>query len=227
MPPEVLVATAVKDGSKWLDKFLANFKEINYPRDKLHFAFVEGNSSDDSYERLIAFKKEHNNVWLQKFDIQTENRFERLAKSRNKIFDEALDKEEYVLSIDADIVFFHPNFLNLMIKHDVDVVAPLILIEDENRFYDTLAFRCQGRNFEHEIPYFPLCVHRKLFEVESVGTCYLAKRAVFDAEVRYAGGISEQVTFCARARERGFKIWVDPTVAVIHANLPKYGVDFH
>lgn len=222
-----MVATPVKDASKWLDKFLQNFYVLDFPEEKIRFAFVEGNSSDDTFDKLKIFQEAHDNVWLRKLDVSSESRFERLAASRNKMINEALEKENHVLCIDADIVYFHPNTLNLLLSHNVDVVAPLILIEGESRFYDTFAFVHEGKNFEHEIPYCPVCVNRQLFEVESVGTCYLVKREVFEADVRYGCEINEQVSFCSEARGKGFKIWVDPKIAVLHANLPEYGVPFH
>lgn len=225
----VLVVVPVRKADRWLPAFRASFENLNWPRDKLYFAFSVAPVSDDSYGQVSQFKKTFKNVWMESFTLPGHNRFGILAQTRNRIIQQTLKEQEYVLSIDSDIVQFPSDMLDRLMAHDVDIVAPLVVIEEQKRFYDILAFSYQGKKFAHAPPYCPACKENKLFEVDSVGTCYLVKREVFDANVKYATeeDMSEQIIFCRKAREKGFKIWVDPTITVTHAYLPKYGETFH
>ena len=226
----VLVVTPVRKAARWLPFFRGSFERLSYPREKLSFAFAVGQASDDSYGHVSKFKETFKNVTIGHVNLPGHNRFMKLTQIRNKIIEENLKDQEYVWSIDSDIVNFPPNILDQLIDHDVDIVAPLVLIEGTNRFYDILAFLYQGKQFTHALPYCPACKRNELFEVDSVGTCYLARSDIFKQGIKYStheGKISEQICFCQEARKKGFKIWVDPTIKVLHANLPKYGERFH
>lgn len=227
---KLLIACVIKNAGPWLHEMLGAIDELTYPRWKTRYAFLEGMSSDGTYETLRDHvEAKYNGVWLRRFDLDVPNRFTRLATLRNKLIDEALTDENYVLMIDGDIIRFPPNIIQKLLEHRVHVVAPLVKIEGTQQFYDTLAFIHKNKNFSHLKPYCSGITHnRHYFEVDSVGSCYLVDAEVYKAGVRYAGGgISEQVLFCMRAREKGFKIWVDPRITVWHANLPKYGRTWH
>lgn len=222
----VLVVVPVRKADKWLPAFRASFEQLNYPRNKMHFAFSLVEPSD----HVEQFKKSFSHVNIEIFNDEGTNRFDRLTKTRNRLIDQNLKHQEYIFSIDCDVVQFNPDILDRLIKHDVDVVAPLVIIEGTDQFYDTLAYVHQGRNFSHLSPYCKPCRDKKLFQVDSVGTCYLVKRSVYDSKVKYGNAtqkISEQISFCNNARQKGFKVWVDPNITVQHADLPRYGDTFH
>lgn len=206
---------------------MSAIKNLHYPKDKLHFAFLEGDSNDDTYLKLLKFKEVHNNVKVERANRSIQMpRFQRLAELRNTLIDTMLQDEDYVFWVDSDIIELPPNILDILINRNVDIVAPLVLIEGDLRFYDILAFIHKGKNFTHQKPYCPQLTEN-LLELDSVGTCYLVKRKVYDSGVRYGKDMSEQVTFCLNARFKLFKVYVDPQLTVLHANLPKYGVPFH
>ena len=281
---------------------------MDYPKDKLHFACLEGNSQDNTWDKLVQFKNTHQNVWLKKNELDNDDRFEKLALLRNQLIEEGLKNEEYVFSVDSDVIDIPPETLKVLINHNVDIVAPYVFIEEQSQFYDTLAYRQEGLNFSHRFPYRPIITGKivtgkrigeltkvlrglkkelkkmdavtrwsetgrlkilkylskfsyitylsglhhimrgidreqwkinvkeavsqylknlPIFEVDSVGTCYLVKRKVYDEKARYHGGDSEQVVFCNDARAKGFKVWVDPGLTVRHVNLHSYGVEWH
>jgi MoaA/NifB/PqqE/SkfB family radical SAM enzyme len=241
---KVLVAFLVRDCEKWLDRFLACLDRLAYPEDTLQFAIIEGNSKDESWRLVETFASKHERVWLKKVDVQTDEpdsvpkRSARLGFLRNKIIDEALTDEAYVLWLDSDIVDFPRSLLTDLIKAQVDIVAPYVLIENSGLFYDTLAFRKDGFRFNPSItnglasvqkPEGAACLPNELYEVDSVGTCMLVNADVYRKGVRFGQNHpeSEQVEFCLSARVRGFRVYVDPCVKVLHAELPKYGVAFH
>lgn len=64
-------------------------------------------------------------------------------------------------------------------------------------------------------------------EVNSIGSFYLMKYKVIK-NTKYTGNNdSEQVEFCNKARENGYKIFVSPRLSVLHVNLEKYGMKWH
>jgi len=297
----VLIKSLFSNSSKWIDRFFNSLDKLDYPRDKLRFAFLEGGSRDNTWDRLKHFGDTHQNVSLSNMDVSdVSKRFERLALLRNKLIYENLKDADYVFSVDSDIVYFPPETLKALINDNVDIVAPYVFIEGTSQFYDTLAFRCRGQNFSHKFPYRPILPGKKvgdmskvvsgltkrlrtmdpsarwseegrltalkylsrfsevtylsglhealrgadkerwreeavlkyaanqsMFEVDSVGTCYLVKRRVYEGNVVYKGGDSEQVTFCNNARESGFRVWVDPSIIVHHVNLESQGEKWH
>lgn len=224
---QVLIAAPVRNSSKWIHRFLGCLDALDYPNDRLYFAFLEGDSSDDTFEKLIRFARAHSNVWLKKYSVPIEHRIARLAHLRNKILNEAVNEQDYVFWIDSDIVKFPPDMLKRFIAHDLDIIAPYVLIDGQKKFYDTLAFRFGKKRFSPQFPYCAAGRDGHVFEANSVGSCYLVKRKVYDANVRYGDQISEQVSFCFTARDKGFKIWVDPKITVLHVNLEQYGENWH
>jgi hypothetical protein len=50
--------------------------------------------------------------------------------------------------------------------------------------------------------------------------------AIFDFKVFPEGYMGEDFLFCDRARERGFEVWVDPTIKLGHMGVQEYMGDF-
>lgn len=227
---KVLVAFLVRDGEKWLERFLNCVDRLDYLKEDLKYVALEGNSKDSSWQVLSDFAHKHQGVWLTKFDVdEAVSRYKRLAVLKNRVINEALTDEEFVLWLDSDLVDLPISLLRELIKANVDVVAPYVLVEDTDKFYDHLAFRKDGLKimFPDGVPVCPLPAD--IFEVDSVGTCMLVNAGVYRKGVRYpeSDAESEQVLFCEAAKKNGFRVFADPHLKVIHANLPKYGVPFH
>ena len=247
--PRILIASIVSNQAKWLQRFLDGLEGLEYPPDRVSFAFLTGNNDDDTFELLDRFEMthqcslkwdKHNRkqcVWLKGMDILWDGfaRFERLATLRNQLVFESLEDEEYVLMVDSDVVEMPANLLSSLVEADADIAAPMVYIEDyelygNDYFYDTLAFRVGDAEFGHVTPYIPGCdsLPDHLTYIDSVGTCYLVSSAVFRAGVKYQGSetLSEQVGFCLRAKQAGFRIAVLPDVGVLHCNFEMYGERF-
>lgn len=247
--PRVMIAALVSNQANCLDRFLNEIDNLNYPKEFITYAFLTGNNDDDTSDILAKFESTHQGVnlgdpskgkvWLKGFDLDKNNgtRFFRLATLRNMLIDQALRNEDYVLVIDSDIVHIPDNLITeLMSVKEADVVAPLIFIEEfreygNTYFYDRLAFIKDGINFDHFYPYIP--GYTQLPDspvlVDSVGACYLVSANVFRAGARCIlekGDESEQVTFCDKARECGFKIAVHPQLSALHFNGEPHGIIF-
>ncbi len=125
----------------------------------------------------------------------------------------------------------------------------------DDYFYDTLAFTgFDGSRFVHYFPYIggkwddDKVIKGGCLDVKSVGTCYLVRGDVYNLgdiggfgvvkcynEVEKGKNIvmykgekkSEQLRWCDSMRNAGYKVMVDSSIKVLHANLEKYGRKWH
>lgn len=246
----VMIASIVSNQSKWLKRFLGEIDSLSYPKEQLTYSFLTGNNNDETFDILDEFEAVHQDeicwsanpckkkVWLKGNDMDCDvaPRYPRLSMLRNLLIDESLGDEDYVLMIDSDIVDIPKDLIQKLLNIRADISAPMVFIEDFNEFedtffYDSLAFLKDGIQFDHLYPYIPTydVLPSTLVDVDSVGTCYLCKAAMFtNGSVKYIGteSLSEQVGFCQLARENGYTVRVDPTVSVLHVNFEKYGGRF-
>lgn len=220
----VLVASLVSQEEPWLQRFLDCLTKLDYPKDAIRHAFVEGKNTPLLHQWAKA------NTWIKEANPSITDRLERLAHLRNLLIDEAhpIGNEDYVLWIDSDVIDFPPTLIKDLMKHGAPVVAPAVWIEgtQPEQFYDTYAFR---NIQEQNVPAFNL-PYKGLIEMGSIGTCYMvASRLYSKNNIRYHGGKtdSEQVMFCAEVRKLGERVYADFDTKIIHANLPKYGRQWH
>jgi len=209
----VLVAAPLRNEEQNLPRFLNLLESLDYPKNLLSFAFVVGDSTDKTYEKLVEWKNSHPNlkIWIKKLDLgMDKTKFERLAISRNTIVEEALKDEDYVFWLEADIETLPPETLKLLIEDDKDIVAALLVFDEpplRSRYY----LRRRERPYVKDIPV-------GLVEVDWVGGVFLVKREVYDAGIRcdVRKDIGETVSFCLKAKEHGFSSYVDTRLKVKH-----------
>lgn len=146
--------------------------------------------------------------------------------SRNSLATQAIQAEaDYVLWLDSDMVF-EPNLLERMMavltENDLDILTGLYfrrtppyspVLFDKLEIKDNLT---EWSEFS-EIP-------NHLFEVGGCGFgCVLMRTDPFlDVQSRFGnmfvpvGDTGEDLAFCWRARQCGFKVWCDPTIICGH-----------
>ncbi len=143
-----------------------------------------------------------------------------IAHNRNKLVAQAMDFT-HLLFIDADMSFA-PDTLERMLKHDKDILG---LAANHRR----LPLESVVKPLTNEDLHKPLPID--LFECASVGTgVMLIKTDVlntisapwFDFEYVDGERVGEDVSFCRKAREVGYSIWVDPTIPVRHLGEYQY-----
>lgn len=130
-----------------------------------------------------------------------------IAGNRNRAVEQMDGK--WIWWIDDDHAF-PPGILKELLRHDVDIVAPLCLRRQQP--FDPVSFTSRDSITVlplHDLP------ESGLVEVEACGSAgMLVKRHVFDAlEPPYfrmtEDGISEDIYFSDKARAAGFKIHTD------------------
>lgn len=148
-----------------------------------------------------------------------------------KPFDGQVDYD-YIMWIDSDQVF-NPQQFERVLSHDKDIMCGLYLMQNGRQFtavekWDDDYYRKNG-TFQFMQPE-DIKDKKEILEVEYSGMGFmLVKKGVYEklaypyfSPITYDFGndvkefMSEDVSFCRRAKKAGFKIYVDPQVVVGH-----------
>ena len=226
---KVVIASIMRDEehNSNLKRFLNCCQELEKYHD-LVYVFIEGDSSDKTYDVLKDWLVEEKNYILKKVDRKyghfAKNRDQKrtiyFAELRNMLIDSILSIPEIseVLMIDANYGW-KGDIVSSLRKTKADISAPLVVGHKDHGgkylFYDTWAFRKNGREFTSRYPYINGFDPKKPIKVDSVGGGYLINRDVLEAEVRYDGHRDcEHVGFCRRAKKKGFITKINPKIVI-------------
>jgi hypothetical protein len=214
-----------------VQEFVQRFESLDYSVDALRIVCVEGDSVDDTAERLEAWAAVDRRVTVVTCDtgkarfgsVVDPERFSVLAQVFNAGLERVdLEWADYVMMLPADI-FYEPDIVKRLVKRaegvDVDVVCPLTWTlgpPNRMRFYDLWALSEAGRFFGPFSPEFAEARWGgRLAEMTTVGGTLLAKAAVLQAGVRYTEDEVDR-GFSARARRLGYRLWLDSGASVYH-----------
>ena len=139
--------------------------------------------------------------------------------ARNAMTSVALAYKEvtHLMFIDDDMTFDR-DAVRRLLTHDLPIVGGLC--HNRRPPYPPILIHDSPRGFEFQYDY-----PEGLVEVDATGAAFLlVKREVFEAiraefpdeEPWRPKGVSEDVSFCRRAREAGFKVFVDTTIKIGH-----------
>lgn len=155
-------------------------------------------------------------------------RYHNNARARNELIEKHLKPEHtHVLWMDVDIVEVPADLLQQLTAISTkDIVAPFVLIEGTERFYDVGGFQQFGSWFDFAWPH---CLGGAVCEVDSVGSCYLVPAEVYRLGARYAprGNHVEHLSLMRRAKEMGYGVFACRNTVVYHADLPKWGQEWN
>lgn len=154
-----------------------------------------------------------------------------IYNSRNDLAQKALKMHaDYVLWLDSDMMF-EPNLLvkmmNTLKENNLDIlsgvyyrrVKPFSPVLFSKLSIDEDTYFCEHENLNA----YP---EDKLFEVEGIGFgCVLMSTDVLlEVGIKYKdwfspiGKVGEDLSFCWRARQMGYKIFVDPKIQLGHCS---------
>jgi FkbM family methyltransferase len=152
---------------------------------------------------------------------------------RNLIADWVVKGFDYLFSVDSDIAF-PPDTLARLISHNKDMVSGLY-IQRKPGEHILEVYEHNGRGGVVNIPYGKIA-GMGLVEIASCGFgCVLVKgevlRAidyphfVYHSAIDHVNTISEDVDFCRKALNKGFKIWADTNIKCQHIGSTTFTVD--
>lgn len=187
---QVLILTPMKDAERFLDTYFASIYRLTYPPEFLSLAFLESDSLDNTYSRLMEKLPELRShfrsvsVWKKDFGfhippniprwlehIQKERRSV-LARSRNHLLFRALDDQDWVLWLDVDVVEYPPDIVERLLATAKDIVQPHCVVEYGGRSFELNAWRDKGRYHMDD-----LRVEGDLVKLHAVGGTMLLVRA--------------------------------------------------
>lgn len=214
-----LVGVPVKNAVIWLNRFLENLAQL---KGVSRVVFYYGPSQDQTLEQLKGWaKKAPFTVEIYQDPPMRALSSAQIAPVYKELQEVMREGDEtHFLSIDADIMKTPKNLIRLLKKQKKDIIAPYVWVEGQKpkTFYDEDVFRYKEMRFH---PFDPP-TSKVSFEVDSVGTCWLATREAF-TETEIANPYPDRV-FCDNARARGLKVWVDPRLSVYHLNAKPFGL---
>ncbi len=165
----VLIMTPVKDAAHHVQRYLRGLFSLSYPRQLLSLAFLESDSTDNTYEllaqrtldlsamfrRVVLFKRDFGfhlppNQPRYAHHLQVQRRTV-LAKSRNQLLFRALDDEEWVLWLDVDIIEYPPDIIERLLATGKDIIQPNCVCEYGGRSFDLNAWRDHGALHLHDL----------------------------------------------------------------------------
>lgn len=139
------------------------------------------------------------------------------------------ERYDYLLSVDSDIVL-PKDALVKMLRHNVDLVTGMYIQRIPNT-HSLELYGPAGRRLAYDE-----VKDKGLMEIEGCGFgCVLTKSEVFrsvgypqfvyHSAIDHKNTISEDTDFCKKARDKGFKVWVDTSIKCAHKGTSWYNVD--
>lgn len=170
--PTIAVLTPVRDAGPFLDRYIELLRSLDFPQDKLHIMFCEGDSQDDTRQRIEEIQRRYAGdfagIELLTFDsgykIERKNRWKprhqperrsNLASVRNYLLKHALGtRSQWVLWLDVDVCDCSPNTLRRLLSIGKKVVVPNCVLDwgqksfDQNSFLEVSSER-DARYYKH------------------------------------------------------------------------------
>lgn len=184
----------------------------------LAYHYVLNDSEDGTQTQLETFQATLPLTWEQQ-DFGTKGwvrgsyKMAHLAALRNRLLEYFLTTNAtHLLSVDTDILV-PPDLTRRLLEDDRPVVAALIYNDERS----TLSYPHRYCNIMQETPagfrHYKEYPRDALFPVDITGACYLIRRDVVEAGVRYAAHPQgEDIPFCVSAGEHGFTCWADSRI---------------
>ena len=160
---KVLVLSPIKDAADLATDYCQRLARLTYPSDKLSIGLLESDSRDDTFgafDRALAtlrLRWRRVNIWkhdyrykiptgLSRWDssIQFERR-QILAQSRNELLQRALEDEDWVLWLDADVIDYPPDIIEQLLSYGRDILHPHCVLDYGGQTFDRNAWRDKGR----------------------------------------------------------------------------------
>ncbi|HEU4888596.1 MAG TPA: glycosyltransferase [Thermoanaerobaculia bacterium] len=191
MPSEtVLILTPARNAARDLDTYFRGLESLTYPASLLSLGILESDSTDGTFEllqlRVEAIRPRFRAASLFKRDfgfvipegvpryadhIQVQRRSV-LAKSRNQLLFRALDDEQWVLWLDADVIEYPPDVIERLLAAGKEIVTPNCVLRYGGTSFDRNAWRDQGQLHLHDLK-----AEGPLVPLHSVGGTMLLVRA--------------------------------------------------
>ena len=148
---------------------------------------------------------------------------------RNLIADWAVNGYDYLWAVDSDMVFA-TDTLSKLLAHDVDIVSAVYRQRKQQQIIEI--YEHTDRGGVSHMPYWKL-QNQRLLEIAGCGFgCVLVKSQVlksigypqfqYHSALNHNNTVSEDIDFCTKARNHGFKIFADATILCKHIGSTEF-----
>ena len=222
----IVAANIVRNAGGYLDRYLAQVEALRTALGErgheLRVRVVEGDSTDDTFDRLVSATMQHAGMSIWRHDhggpafgsIDDPVRWANVARTWNYLLDRIrVEAFDALILAEADLIW-QPGVMLQLLGHlaSVPAVAPMVMMD--GIFYDTWGHRAQGQHFTNAAPFHPALVHNRgeLMQIDSAGNCIVMR-----GDVAKACRLCEQDAMLGHdIYARGYSLWLDPTVRVDH-----------
>lgn len=232
--PNIIITSLVRNREWCLDQFLTGIKLLDYPKNKLSFYFLINDSKDKSKEMLEKFKKEnkeYRHIEIEEINFEdtpseehkwTVQRLRNMGEMRNRCLSKIGDND-YLFSIDTDIVIQHKELLKHLVSLEREVVSEVFWAYWGRRDVDALPNVWIRGGYETSFEFLNLLRNKGTFEVGGLGAITLIRKDVIERGVNYNWLVSlpqnmegEDRHFCVRCATMGVILWADTWYAPKH-----------
>ena len=220
-----MIGAPIARNRAWvLPKYLSALYDLDYPKENIHLAFlINGKEKDGTACIIKQFKNEHIeeyssiDIFYLKSDYEDnrmKNRdYDYFAKVRNGFVAMRRKDDEYIFSVDSDVIL-EPDTLTKLILHDKDIVSALVCNGEHGprKFHNIMMeVKDNKNNYKHIDP------TGELMKVDVTGACYLIHKDVLNKGVSYEfHRQGEDCGFCKNAQKEGFDIYCDTNIELKH-----------
>jgi len=248
-----LIEAADPDKVKCLQDVVYNYNDINPLNDYKVNAAEQNQTAHAIVNKMTRSKKKiliaiptarniEPDTFKSIYDLEVPDGYEttfqyfygyNIDQVRNLIADWVVNGFDYLFSVDSDIAF-PPDTLKRLLAHDRDVVSGLY-VQRKPGLHVLEIYEPNEYGGVNNIP-FERVKGRGLVEIVGCGFgCALIKAQVmrdigypqfkYHSAIDHANTISEDVDFCRKARDKGFKLWADTTIHCSHIGSFTFNID--
>ena len=237
----IAIASIFRNSVPYLDRYVKQVADLSGHLCGLgfdiHLIAAEGDSTDDTYEQLkrklgyLYGRVQHVSTGSQLSIIKAEHggkaygsvdnpfRWKNISYVCNKVLESVEEDDDFLLYVESDLIW-DAETMQYLLGHlhqqqHIDAVAPLSIHQPTKRFYDTWGHRKDGQCFQQDRPYHPGIRGISLTPIDSAGSC-IAMRGEVARECRFTPPELDIVGFGNDIRARGYKLYLDPGLRVLH-----------
>jgi hypothetical protein len=223
----IVLGSVFRDSVGYLSRHEDQVERLRKTVDEpVYVVAVEGDSSDDTYERLAEMvyvdeilKVEHGGPKFP--SVVHPLRWRQLAVACNATVCAAVrvcEPGDRFVYVESDLIWEPETVCRLLDRLTVGVhgVAPLSMCWEEARFYDVWGYEQDGRRFSPYPPYYPgwSPSAEELVPIDSSGSCFVLDTAGLRVVEFSAQDCIKGIGRSLAAN--GMQLFLDPTVKVFH-----------